>query len=366
MAEDKSKFYLCDRWFHLIKEHDDILKYASNKSKPTEGIVVEKHISDNSLDIFYYMENKIRAKISVCSILDNGSEKIFFHYKDIEPNITRIDGEDYANLMIDAFASINSGVKSPRQIAIVNKKRNLKKLCYREAMVPLGMSIDMRTYSLSSLPLDYYLKLVDNFKMYVPMLEYNVNDNIPTGIVKKLVIPNTIYMVDREYEFVENNLGQMRYINSEDSISKLTLNYDYFNNCLESIAVGFKNYGDSKRVTSNCTCKMFRNDISGITVEFFNSVRETININSVPIDGARYRYVAKYDNSHNQISNYLEIEAKRKKYLVYSHPNFSTTYVDTLGNNYHIANQNFARLSIMAGFSVYAFEALEKKLIKEK
>ena len=56
MAEDKYKFYLNDRWFHLIKEHDDILKYASNVNKPTEGIIIEKHISDNSLDIFFSVE----------------------------------------------------------------------------------------------------------------------------------------------------------------------------------------------------------------------------------------------------------------------------------------------------------------------
>jgi len=268
--------------------------------------------------------------------------------------------------MLEAFSHIKAGNKSAVQVAIINKKRNLRRLCYKEPMFPLDVALDIRNFSISSVPFDYYLKLVDDFKIYIPTvkeLDDSNNNSVSNSTIKELIIPGSIFLIDRDYTLIGENLGKIHYMNTEDSVSNLTINYDYFRNYMESVYVNFKNYND-KRVINNCTCKMYKNEYNGVTVEFFNSIKENMNINSIPFEGASYKYIAKYDEAHNQVSNCLEITAKRKKRIFYSHPTFTTTYVDELGNSYHIANQNFARLHGMASFSTYAFDELEKKLIK--
>ena len=146
MAENKYKFYLCDRWFYLIKETDTLLKYASNPSKPTSGIIVEKNKEDNSLQIFYYIKGKLYSKISVSNILERD---IYLHYKDLIPHYTVINGEEYVNLLVDIFSHIKYGNKVENDQIYVRKKKNLKKLCYREPDFPLEVTVPTKDITAS-------------------------------------------------------------------------------------------------------------------------------------------------------------------------------------------------------------------------
>lgn len=365
MAEDKYRFYLCDRWFYLIKETDEILKYASNPNKPTSGIVIEKRKDDSSLQIFYCVKNKVYAKISVSSILE---PDIFFHYKDILPHLTTIKDEEYVNLLTDIFSHTRYGNMVDESKIFVKKKKNLKKLVYREPDFPLENTLCFSDLNANNASINYYLNLVDNFKLYIPEaneLELKADKGeIVTDEVKELKIPDSLYLFDREYEFVKEDLGKVYFTNDEDTITNLVINYDHVYHYLESININFKENTGLKK--TDCTYQVYRNECNGMTVVFYNNVKENINVNQQKVEEAKYRAVIKYDEANNQISNYLEIVVGRKRSVYYIHPTFSTTYVDSEGNTYQIGNQNFARLNSMAKMSKNVLNNVEKKLVKEK
>ena len=365
MAEDKYKFYLCDRWFYLIKETDEVLKYSSTPNKPTSGITVEKSKADSSLQIFYYIKGKLYSKISVSSTLE---PEIFFHYKDIIPHYTVINDEEYVNLLADIFSYIKYGNKVQEDQIYVRKKKNLHKLCYREPNFPLETTVSMNEIRATNSSIEYYLNLVSNFKLYIPNAnEVEENDDkfkISSGEVKELNIPNSLYLFDREYTFVREELGKIYYFNDEDTETSLVLDYDYTYHYLESININFKENTGVKR--TDCTYKAYRNECNGTTIIIGNNVKENININQQKVEDVKYRAVIKYDSAKNKISNYLEVIVNRKRKVFYSHPVFSSMFVDDEGNNYQIGNQNFARLKGMAGYSNNILNTVEKKLVKEK
>ena len=363
MAEDKNRIYLCDRWFYLIKETDTILKYASNPIKPTQGIILEKRKDDNSLQIFYYVKNKLFNKISVSDITE---KEIFFHYKDLVPHLTNINGEEYVNLLADIFSHLKYGNRAESDKIYIKKKKNLRKLCYREPDFPLEVTIDLKDLSVANEGIQYYLNLVSNFKLYIP----NVNErekqddmakNI-TGEIRELNIPGELALFDRIYTFKEEELGRLYFYNDEDSITNLVINYDTIYRYIEGININFRETIGTKKF--DCTYEAYRNEYNGMTVVFYNNIKENININQQKIEDSRYKFFAKYDESGNQVSNYLEIIAGRKRTVYYLHPVLSTIYIDDDGNTYQIGNQNFGRLKGMANFSNGIFKVLEKKLTK--
>lgn len=364
MVEDKYKFYFIDRWFYLIKETDDLLRYSSNPSKSDNGIILEKN--GCNLDLFYFDKNELVSKIYISNIED---DEIFIHYKDLVPQQTEINGEIYVNLLLNAFTMYKNGRKRKMDKFYVTKKKNLKKLCYREPDFLLDTTLEQCDFNVKSPSFDYYLMFIDNFGLYIDKLKQCFTREKSESCielenkVKNLKLPDEIYLFDREYTLDKSKDDVILYTNEDDEITELMLRYDYVLNRLNGIDISFKNSSNKK---SRCEFKVTRNEYKGMDITFHNITKSSMHINQETIDGILYDMYAKFDESNSAIEESLQLIIGKKRIVLYPHPTFTNMYVDNEGNDYRVANSDFARLRNMYKFSNNVLGNLEKKLTLEK
>ena len=364
MVEDKYKFYFIDRWFYLVKETDELLRYATNPSKITSGIILEKN--NNNLDLFYYDNSKLVAKIYVSDI--NNSE-IFIHYKDLVPQQNEINGEIYVNLLLNAFTMYKNNRKRNFDKFYVSKKKNLKKLCYREPDFLLDTTLDLCDFNVDSPSFNYYKIFADNFGLYVEKLKKCfVKEKSESCIefdnkVKNLKLPDEIFLYDREYTLDKTKDNVILYTNYDDDLSELVMKYDYILNSLREIDITFK---DDKNTKTRCEYKVVRNEYNGMDISFRNLVKSSLHVNQETIEAVLYNMYAKFDADSKPIEESLELMIDKKRLVLYPHPVLSNMYVDSEGNDYRVANGDFARLRNMYKFSNNVLSNLEKKLTLEK
>lgn len=363
---DKKRFYLYDRWFYLLQETEDKLKYTSVIKETSNGIKIEIDKNTKMVDILYFQSNKLLAKLSVTDITD---KNIHFHYEDKEPQEIMINDNIYVNLLVELFADANikNNKSNSKEVIKITRKKKLNKMCYREPDFPLDKEIDINNIKIKSDILAYYLGVIESLNRYIPKLEVcleNTNEEKIVSInhpIKNLVIPDSIYLYDRNYKFVNREENIIHYINKEDGITNLEIKLDPNDYYLSSVSFIMS---EEKKNSKN-VLEILPNDIGGITVKFNNEKKKKLRISYQDYENATFNYTMIYDKDDKKVSNLVEILSDNEKLSLTYHPIFTNVYVDCEGNEYRISNQDFARLSGIASFGPGIFKGIEKKLTKE-
>lgn len=371
MLENKNRFYLYDRWFYLLKETEEKLTYTSVVKDSSSGILIEIEKETNDMSILYFEQKVLIAKLD---ITDTNSKNIKLHYQDQEPQQIIINDNVYVNLLLELYTNIENDKLNSKKMVIINRMRKFdkeKRMCYCEPTFPIDKEVDLKTLDIESDVFNYFLELIDYIKSYIKSIdkitkeEEKVVEPLPLKTsINKLVIPEELYIYDRNYKFVGKDEKTIYYENHEDCINNLELKLDP-NKYLSSINFIFEEKGIKN---SKMIFQIIRNELNGVTIKFYNHKKSQLRVSGKEYknyDNAKFINVITYDEKRVKTFSNLEIKADQEEYNLTQHPYFTNTYIDEYGNEYRISSQDFAKLDNMTSYAPGIFTGIEEQLIKK-
>ena len=82
MLENRSKFFLHDRWFYYKKEIDGLRTYTTMVEDPNNGLILIYDNDSNEVEIIAIKDGDFMAKLYISDIT---KPELSFHYKESTP-----------------------------------------------------------------------------------------------------------------------------------------------------------------------------------------------------------------------------------------------------------------------------------------
>ena len=379
MLENRSKFFLHDRWFYYKKEIDGLRTYTTMVEDPNNGLILIYDNDSNEVEIIAIKDGDFMAKLYISDIT---KPELSFHYKESTPQNIYIEDDLYVNLLLEAFIETKYGRIDKESIIRISRKKNLDKIVYLTPPLPLDKDIYLDKYKIKSEMLDYFLGLIDSFNIFIKLLEKDkaskkelepdlsklkIESNEEEVVIRpleefitNLEIPEELYIYDRKYQFVNKDLSHINYLNTQGGENSLRINLDPNTSIVTGMTLESKNEKDEKYLF---TAMYGENNI---LVTFGTNQKVPLQLTYTEKINTHITFEGTYDKKAKPLDVLVKIEKNNQLIQLKPHPYFSGVYVDQSGNEYRLNSQDFSRFSGIASFSPYILDHIEKTLTKKK
>lgn len=369
MEEFKEKIYFADRWFYFDKVVNNRPIYCAKRNDRINNFILEINPDDKSLGLVIIKSKKTIGRLDISDITKH---KVLYTFEQFEPEYIEINDTLYTNLIMKLYATIDDIRLIENNIEFYKKKK-LNKMCYCEPDFPLETKIEPRVFDINSSVYDFFKDAYSNYSKYFSEIvqdffvenkdsEIEQEKDIPEDLVRGLFIPNEIFVYDRNYHLVKNDVDDLVYKDSYSEANNLEIKLD-----LEEAKLKVVSFDKNENYRTNTQIYRDKSNNNKITIRFVNRKKVALLLNNKSLDHVKIHSEAVFD-SNNKLETYsIEINAGiGNNYLLEHHPFFTNQFSDADGNVYHIRSGCFADYQSMIYYASGIFNNLESTFFPEQ